>query len=770
MPVLIGYCLSFFWVSGTGFIPEPPWLTTVPLVLAVLIIYQAAQKQLMKKIAQVILGFLSGYGLCYVAVVTQKASMLPADKEHAVITFNVSVASLIKETSYGRSFTAKVLPEKTDALESLPLKKVLLREYFSKKKPELKSIQPCDKLQVKVLLKRPRGLVNYAGFDYERYLFEQHIDAVGTIQSIDHVQADKAFCIDQVRQSFKTYLEDLLPISQAKWLLALTIGERTGFTQADRTFLADTGLSHLFVISGLHMGVVASMVFWLILLLRRIGGGLFLSGDWRGAAALIAIGVTFFYAGFAGFGYSTQRAWIAVTSFMLLSRTPWMLTLWQRYFLTLALTLTISPLAPLNGGFLLSFYAVFFILLIVDKPILKKRSLQNLLAYVQIQWVLALGLLPLSLLLFQQVSLIGPFLNIWMIPVVSTVIVPGILLCLGVWLLGVPTAWLWEGLGWLIDALLSVVDHCIALWPWSLVHYQGVSISWICIWSVSVIVLCQRFIKGTAFPACGLLALLLMTARSDQHPVSRLTMDVLDVGQGTALVIRLDDKVLLYDTGRSWPSGSMGQRVIIPFLRHAGIDNIDKIIISHGDNDHIGGLADVMKAYKVDDLISAKTIDDRTINCRDHEDWAWGDAHFSIIHPSSDEALSENNQSCVLLVRYQGRSLLLAGDVEAQIEHELIRHHDLSTIDLLLVPHHGSKTSSSWPFVNRLRPKWAIVSNGYQNRYGHPHHKVVQRYKSIGSEVVSTAKFGAIRAMIDKHGRVELVTLRHSPSYFWRAP
>ncbi len=770
MPFLLAYCSSFFVMQWQTSLPSANELMVLlPVFFAGLIIHQCVSKRLIKKIAQSVIGFLLGY--CWLTLYSydQLSHQLPMVQENQQLLLTLKVSSLVAYKGHYQQFSADLLSSQSLSLEPLRLKKVLLNFYRSKKEGEEAVIKPCDVLHVKAKLKRPRGLSNLAGFDYGQYLFEQGYDAKGYITSIEAIMPHEGSCVQKLRQSYRDYVLTVLPKASASWLLALTVGDKSTFTKEQKKLLVETGLSHLFVISGMHIGIIAGFVYGLVLLLRRLGGGLILRGDWRFVAACCAMMAAFGYALLAGFSYSTQRALIAVVAFMLVSNSRLHLSLWLRYGLTMAITLTASPLSPLNTGFILSFYAVFVIMLVASQYRRMSTWAEKIKIFIAIQVALFIALLPLSLFYFQTVSLISPLMNVWMIPLLSFVITPVCLIVACLWFLGLDVNYLLILLGEVFEYIFYGVSGIVKHWPTLSIIFYALTVQQMVILIVGAMMFCMpRFLPSLRLLACGLFFVVGVSVFYQKTDKAPLSVDVLDVGQGMAVVIRTPQHAMLYDTGAGWVSGSMGAWVAVPVLRKMGVTTLDQIMISHLDNDHAGGFDDVVASVEVREVVSSENIPvTNFVYCQNKKPWVWEDVSFTVIHPKDFEVDSRNNQSCVLQIEYKGKKVLLVGDIEKDVELQLIADNRLSNVDILLVPHHGSATSSTEAFVEVTAPHYAIISSGYLNRYRHPKKKVVDRYLSAGSTIFNTAHSGGISFIFNRNGGVVIRKYREDNKRFW---
>ena len=435
----------------------------------------------------------------------------------------------------------------------------------------------------------------------------------------------------------------------------------------------------------------------------------------------------------------------------------------------LLLVIALDPWAVLSPGFWLSFAAVAVIFYVGTG-----RSVQPhwLAQWGRVQWAVTAGLAPLLLVLFQQVSLVSPVANAVAIPLVSLVITP--LALAGA---ALPFDWPLQ-LGHAILELLMAVLEWLARLP-SAVWHQHAPLAWTVPLALAGI---AWLLLPRGFPArgLGLVLVLPLFAASPAGPrAGELWITVLDVGQGLSVLARTEKHALLYDAGPAFNAvADSGSRVIVPYLRGEGVAALDALVVSHDDRDHSGGAASVLAAIPVGVLWSSLSPDHALLEapawrapCRADRRWIWDGVAFEFIHPQGDipagRAARANNRSCVLRIEAPGGRVLLAGDIERAAEHELLRRAPgLLRAEVLLVPHHGSATSSAPEFVKRVAPRYAVFAVGYRNRFGHPREDVLARYREAGSELLRTDAAGAIRLRLEP-GNLRVDARRYRERRYW---
>ncbi len=635
-----------------------------------------------------------------------------------------------------------------------------------------------ERWRLRLRLKRPNGFMNPGGFDYEGWLFAQGIRATGYVRKAqagdENVRLSPASGrqIDRLRQHLRDGIRaSLAGHPQTALVTALAVGDRTAMEEAQWDLLIRTGTNHLLAISGLHVGLVAGMVFFLMRWLwsRSAAACLRWPAPKAGAlAALLAAGV---YAALAGFAVPTQRALVMVAVVMVALIVQRQTRPSSLLAMALLVVLVIDPLAVLAPGFWLSFAAVAAILLGVSGRVGAARGWRS---WGRVQWVVALGLLPLLILLFQRASLVAPLANLLAVPWVSLLTVPLTLLGSLLWLLfPVLGGWLLSAAAWSLSALWWLLEW---LGAWSLAQWtQPAPPAWAVASALVGVVL---LILPRGFPARwlgGVWLLPLLLARPAMLPHGEAEFTLLDVGQGLAAVVRTRHHTLVFDTGPRFPSGfNTGEAVLAPFLRERGVVRLDRLIVSHGDNDHLGGaraLAAEFPPVLVTSSVPQRLVELGAQACRGGERWRWDGVAFEILHPAPDYAVrgrSGNNRSCVLRVAAGGAAVLLPGDIERPAEHHLLSSRPGSLrAEVLVAPHHGSRTSSSAAFIDAVAPRYVLFPVGYRNRYGFPKDDVVARYRTRGVEVLDSARHGAIRFRLTPAGAQLRDTWRQSARRYW---
>ncbi len=616
--------------------------------------------------------------------------------------------------------------------------------------------------QLTVRLQQPHGTMNPHGFDLELWFFEQRIGASGSVRTNAGVSQRKladsvGHLVDRARQRVRDdiWLRVGDP-SSAGVLAALAVGDQAAIGRDDWDLFRATGVAHLMSISGLHVTMFAWLAGGAIALLWRCSARLMLLcpvppvARWGGV--IVATG----YALLAGWGVPAQRTLLMLATMALLRslgvRWPMPLVL-----LTAAVVVTvIDPWALMQPGFWLSFAAV--ALLMGSQPVAAapRRAAVGrwsalgaaVRAGVRTQWVASIGLAPLSMLFFHQISLVGFIANLLAIPLVSLLITP-------LSLLGIAWPALWAPTAGLVQAL-SFVLAWLAAWPGAVWTAPAASTAVIACGLLGAALLLLPLPARLRWLGLPLLLPLLVPAPA-RVPVGEFEVLAADIGQGTAVLVRTRTHLLVYDTGPRYSEvADAGQRVLLPLLGARGERRIDLLMLSHSDSDHVGGAASLLERTEVGALASSLGDAHPLLGhgpphrrCAAGQRWDWDGVHFEVLHPMAEDYLAAarkpNAMSCVLRVRSQGgRSLLLTGDIEAAQEGQLVeRLGPALGSDVLLVPHHGSRTSSTPAFIKAVAPRTALVQAAYRSRFGHPAPDVQARYLAAGAVVRRSDVCGA---------------------------
>lgn len=638
-----------------------------------------------------------------------------------------------------------------------------------------------------VRIKRPDGFDNAGVGRYSEWLAAKNTIGRGYLSGSEGserlVEASGFLSSTLARERLSNVVGYWLGERPARPVIqTLVTGEKLGFSDALKEQVRKAGLNHLLAISGLHIGIAAALG----ALLGK--GGLFLCGrlaGWRlgwwaqRSVVIIFSGlVALAYAWISGFAIPTQRAllMLAVVSFcLLLMRTPrpFAILLW-----VLLIVVLVDPMAPLLAGFWLSFAAVSIILLVLSGrkyPKVEHQSrVHSALAWfwrqtrllIRLQIALSIGLMPLTVLFFSQVSVVSPAANLVAVPLFSFFVVP-------IALMSAVAGSFWQPLGapLIVAELLARFVLQFSEWLIAVADAFAASVwvsgSYSALGTILLLagLLMVYFPKATGlrWPGVLLIAISIVSphTKAQLRPAwgeFRLTM--LDVGHGLAIHLQTASHDLLYDTAALFGSGNSAANIVIgPYLRLLGLSEIDLLVVSHSDNDHAGGVAHLEAQFQLSDKLGWQGRP-----CLSGQGWNWDGVEFSIVSPNEVTPHKSNDQSCVILLKSQNGSVLITGDVERRAERKMLE--SLSSVDLLVVPHHGSKTSSHPEWLERLSPKLALVSSANKGRFDLPHGSVLNRYRELGIPMLQTRESGSISVLFETTGDISLTKSRDSTPWW----
>ena len=661
------------------------------------------------------------------------------------------------------------------------------------------ALRPGQRWKFTARLKRPHSFLNPGTPDYSGKLFRQSIQALGSVRSQKEqlLLSTPVFHIN----NFRYHLAETIQATLGKKpstaiIIALAIGEDQWISPEQWDIFRKTGTIHLMAISGLHVGFITLLSFWLA---RRFWGYCGQAALWCPThyfALWVSILSTFCYALLAGFSVPTQRTFIMISTALFmeigLARQT---TLSQILAVALLAVLLWDPFAIMDVGFWLSFGVVIFLVYVFSHrhqsfspgflryirmvtfiwaltsphskvPFFFFPIFLKCLRFSQECWAATLGLFPLSILFAIPFSIASLIANLIAIPVITFGVVPFTLLgslfidqlpILGNFFLH-SSAYLFEILWPLLVWLGNIFkSHEIPIPP---------------LW-VGLVALGGTFILflPRGFPArwIGFFGFLPLFFLPIPHPrQGEIWFTLLDVGQGLSAFIRTEHHTLIYDTGPKFSERFDAGQILVPFLRSQGIDTIDTLLLSHQDQDHIGGTQSLLNSFFVQDILTSSSLAfPRSRACHAGQFWHWDNVDFHILHPPVHDYFSNSNhRSCVLKVSTMTGSILLSGDIEKPIERSLIKRSSVHA-DILIVPHHGSRSSSTEAFIDAVKPKVALFSSGYQNRFHHPHPEVVQRYHRHHIQTWNTAQQGAISFRITQEGISPPQFARQELRRFW---
>jgi competence protein ComEC len=652
---------------------------------------------------------------------------------------------------------------------AVPLNGVLRLSWYASRNGAPPQLAPCSRWRLLVRLKRPRSLMNPGGFDFERSALQQRIVATGYVrEDPGNSQLAKPWCVDALRARISSAIAVALPNDPhaAHLLRALSVGDQRALDESDWQIVRATGVAHLIAISGFHVGLAAIFGALLARALWWLFPALALRMPRPIAEACFALPAAIAYGALAGFGLPTTRTlWmIGAVSFVRIARRSD--GMGEGLGLALCAILIVDPLSVLSAGFWLSFAGVILLAWVLARHEgwsgrLREIGLSPLL--------MGLALLPLTVWFFGQASLVGPLANLIAVPFISFVLVPCTLLSCALLLplpsVGIPLlrfcAHLADAQWWLLTKL--------AAWPTAMHYFPAPSL--LAFLSACVGVVWLLAPRGVPARLLGALLLLpLLWPRIVVPQQGAFEAMVIDVGQGLSVLVRTRNHALLFDAGARYPSGfDLGEAVVVPALHAIGVDRLDTLIVSHGDNDHAGGARAVSNAFPHAAAFGGEPGrgDVPLEQCIASQHWQWDGVRFRILSPQ--RAGSGNDAGCVLLVTGEGGRLLLPADTTSKLEPAIAKAVPAGAPLVLVVPHHGSKSSSSEDYLLALHPQLAVASAGYRNRFGHPAPVVVARYRALGIPLLATFDTGAVGIVFPAGTAPRLVSEERSQqARYWR--
>lgn len=766
---IVGWVLGIWLCQQQAQLVLPVWSILTLIALLGAAVWPLRRRIVLLHCLLILLAATTGFGWAQWRAELRLQDQLVAELEGQDVVIRGRVADLPRRTATGLRFEFVADSRPPGVPENLQLSWYLPREGAVPAVPDLRA---GETWQLKVRLRRPHGNFNPHGFDYEGWLFERGMRAVGYVRSDAANQrlARRAPgvmpLVQSLRESIRARFERTLP--DAEWrgvLSALAVGDQGAISSDQWAMFQKTGVIHLMSISGLHVTLIAGLFAALVNFAWRRVPALCLRLPAQKAAVLAAAISALGYVALAGFGVPAQRTlyMLAVVALaMWLGRSS---ALWWSLALALLVVLVIDPWAVRAAGFWLSFGAVAALMLAVRSA---GAGQHYVMAWLRTQWAVTLLSLPILLGLFQQFSLVSPLANIIAIPLVSAIITPLALL-----FAVLPLPALAELAHWLL-AILMVVLNWLAALPmanWQQAAPPG--------WMVAIGVMAALWAlmpRGTPGRWVGLLALLPLLAATPLRPApGSMDVRVIDVGQGLAVLVQTAQQDLLFDAGAQFgPDTDSGERIVLPLLRALGVRKLDGMVVSHNDIDHAGGADSVAQGLPLKWMAVSLPADHalrgmapRVIDCRAGQSWHVDGVSLRFLHPADPLLPRDNDQSCVLHVQSAHGSVLIPGDIEAVAERQVLsRAAGELQADVLLAPHHGSRSSSTAAFIAAVAPQHVVFTAGYRNRFGHPHPAVMQRYQTAGVRMWRSDADGGVLFRFDAHG-LSAIAERHERPRYW---
>ncbi|MGR8936076.1 MAG: DNA internalization-related competence protein ComEC/Rec2 [Gammaproteobacteria bacterium] len=748
---ILAFCIAVLLVQQLPVLCPSPWLYGAGIVTV---------SACWKRRSWPLLFFTAGFMLSHYDAQLRLNARLQPQLQGIDLAVEGVVASLPEIETHSVRFNFDV----TRSIVQLPAH-LRLSWYYPQQTPKA-----GQRWHFTVRLKRPHGSFNPGGFDYERWLLRQDIGASGYVRVPAQARllgdGGFAYTILRWRQRLSDRLEELFPESQNIGLIkALTLGDGHSITEKQWDAFRQTGTVHLMVISGAHIALVAGWIYFIVRRLWAFTGCLRYPP--QNVAVFAALCGAIAYTLLAGFAIPARRALIMVVVGLLAVLGQRRVLSGHTLALAALLVTAIQPSALLVPGFWLSFAAVGLIAYVLAGR-LRRNSV--LLSAIKIQWAMALGLTPLLLLFFQQVSLLSLPANFVAVPLVGFVAVPLALLAVLLLPLYPPVSrWLLQIVDLSLGGLDAALNFLLRMPFTSVSHPQPALWALLSASLGAFILLAPRGIPSRWLGF--VLWLPLLFPLREEIEGSAVKMTLLDVGQGLSAVLQTRTHCLVFDTGAKFSdSFDMGQAVLLPFLRSQGIAKLDEVIVSHGDNDHRGGLEALLQGIATAQLSSSDSGVLQQYNakpCAGIRQWQWDDVTFTLLAPPNGVFVKENDNSCVLKVDSAYGSILLPGDIEAEAEIWLTNNFRRQLqADILVAPHHGSKTSSTTTFLRDVKPHYILIPAGYRNRFGFPHATVLRRYRQIGAVWLSSADAGAITVLLSNKGK-RVSAFRETDGRYW---
>ncbi|MDR0234032.1 MAG: DNA internalization-related competence protein ComEC/Rec2 [Zoogloeaceae bacterium] len=799
---LIAFAVAVACLQRQASLPEAPhvWLLIGLALTAVACRVKSRVALPVLLCASFLAGGITGWGYAAWRAELRIQDRLESVWEGRDIRVIGTVASLPADSGYGRRFEFRVEETLTEGAR-LPERLLLSFPDYSARGgvSSVRLPEAGERWEWTVRLKRPHGSLNPYGFDYEAWLLERNLGATGYVRPkpearfLERAAWPPMLAVHRLRAYLRERFQASLGSERpyAGILIALAVGDQGSIPRRDWDTFNRTGTTHLMSISGLHVTLVAGFA------------GALIGGFWRRhprlchkipaqqAAIFGGAFTALAYGALSGLSVPAERACVMLTAAAIAFLFRRRAGIFRILLLALFFVLLVDTWAPLAPGFWLSFGIVAALCWAGQRHGTLESAHEfagkdegdgmgffaRLSRWARLfsvtQWAATLASLPLLLLFFQRFPLISPLANLFMIPWVSFVTTPlALLAALFVWL---------PSLSW----VLLVMAHALLVWPMDFLKWlaaapqfsPGVAPLWAILMAalgVAILLLPRRF-PGKAAGFFLLLPLILYPS-APPLPEGTVRLTVFDVGQGQSVLLETSRHVLLYDAGPAYGRGGRdgekadaGERVVLPYLAARGIHRLDAIVVSHKDSDHAGGLESLRAGIPMDVIFSSAPQTEGGKICRQGDAWQWDGIRFEFLHPEPDRALrGENNDSCVLKVSAPGGRLLFTGDIDKRMERRLIAGQVKAlSAEILLVPHHGSRTSSSWPFVAAVGPEWALISAGYQNRFSHPHPEVVERYETLDARLLRTDHDGALTLTVHPSG-IEVERFREREKRYWR--
>lgn len=769
---VIGFAIGIWLCQQQAVLTEP-----LPFALgtcAVLLLWVLLRRRTPRAAFCVLLGacLLGGFAYADWRAGARLADRLPQALEQQNLLITGQVVDLPQEFEHGVRFLFDVESSPVGVPQHLQLTWAVYEH--AKGVQSVPQIHSGERWQLLVRLRRVHGNVNPSGFDFEGWMFERGIGAVGTVQTKVARRAGVAewsvmAYIDRWREAIRERFVRVLP--ESPWrgvLVALVVGDQGSIPKDQWALFRQTGVTHLVSISGLHITLVGAIVGFAVGWVWRRIPWLALRLPAQKAGVLAGALAAFAYVLLSGFSVPAQR-----TLYMLATAA---LAMWLErtggvkrvLACALLVVLLLDPWAVLSSGFWLSFGAVGVLLMVGSMDLAEEGWMARVQAWARAQWAVTLFTLPMLLALFQQFSLVSPLANAIAIPLVSMLVTP-LALLFGV----LPLPMLAHLANWLLGLMMVYLKLCAGL-PFA-IWQQAAPPGWLAL-LCCLAALWALLPRGVPGRRTGLLLFVPLLLWHPGRPAQGMAqVAVLDVGQGLSVHVRTASHDLLFDTGPKYSEQSdAGQRTVLPYLVAEGVGRLDMLMVSHQDSDHSGGARSILAALPVADYRASFPRDSGLVpsraafrDCLRGQHWEWDGVTFDVLHPVPESVGLGNDGSCVLRIATRGGSVLLTGDIESAAEDAVLANPVVPPrADIIVAPHHGSHSSSQEWFVQAVHARYAVFTAGYLNRYHHPAPEVVSRYVHDGAVPLRSDFDGAIRFDLDTGG-IAVTRARQAQARYW---
>ncbi len=783
----LGFVFGAWLLQQQAVLPSLYWIAALIPVFLLVVKFRSFSLQyadFLQKISMIFFASLLGFFWAASFATMRLSEELPKDWQQKSLTIVGVIATLPEVTERGERFrfdVEKILTkDETRTLKIPP--HISLNFYRDIKSPRTENAPSLnnyfhagERWQFTVKLKRPHSTYNPHGYDFEAWALAENMRATGSISAksgykkLNNFVWRPSYLVEHFRENIGNHISQTLSNKPyAGVIRALVVGDDSQISTADWNVYLRTGVNHLMSISGLHITMLAGLAYALAAFIWRRFPGLVMRLPTRKAATIVGLIVALLYALLAGMSVPTQRTLYMLITFaaaLLFGRN---LAISRALAMALIVVVLLDSWAVIAPGFWLSFGAVALIAYVSVGRLAAQHWLAEAL---NTQWAITLGLLPMLIFMFGQTSIVSPLANAFAIPLISLIVVP---LAIAGSLLHVD--FLLNLSHWVLQICMQGLTFLSGLPTWQQAAPP--------MWAMLVAMLGMLWmLLPRGFPQrwLGLFLLLpLFIVQTPKIADGAMQVAVLDVGQGLAVVIKTANHTLLYDAGPSYSAQSdAGSRIVVPYLRGEGIKKLDGFIVGHNDIDHSGGAASVLAQVPVTWLASSYELPAeihlpaKQLKCFAGQHWRWDGVQFAVLHPSiesyANPEIKDNDRSCVVKVTSQFGSILLTGDIEKDAELALLHtNKDVLTSDVIIAPHHGSKTSSTVDFVQAVGAKQAIFTVGYLNRFKHPKPMIEKRFEESGALIYRSDYRGALKLSFNAAQRVQIESWREVQQKYWQ--